>query len=289
MKNHTLTICYLSLLMLFPKILFSSNDLPDRHPEGQLVFKQNANSSTNLQLQVTEAQLSDVLDKISSKTGIPLHYSDLPGKTITATCVGANIKQLLTCLLGPNTNLVYQYVEEAHHKQNNNKQQPSEIWLLSSSINTCQEDAAVSAEIQQTLPQSSKSTANDATTEEQLLQSIARAKAKDAKLRSQALTELSNIGSTDDSRVNEILLEALSDDDATVRQQALSGLFRREGNAISDLVQQTLLEDKDANVRLKALNYVGDDTALLEQALNDNDPNVRRLAKLKLSVLTPEK
>ena len=45
------------------------------------------NAESELQLEVRQASLKQVLDKIAGDTGLVIHYSVLPEGSVTATCV----------------------------------------------------------------------------------------------------------------------------------------------------------------------------------------------------------
>ena len=93
------------------------------------------------------------------------------------------------------------------------------------------------------------------------------------------------MGKAGDASVRTVLEEALADNYANVRAQAISSLARSEGDDATAALQ-VALNDSDASVRLMAVDSMGNNTALLQQALTDNDATVRELAKIRLESLS---
>ena len=85
--------------------------------------------------------------------------------------------------------------------------------------------------------------------------------------------------------VKAALEQALTDQDANVRAQAISSLAHREGSGAAAAIQEAL-HDSAVDVRMMAVDGITDDIALLQQAINDSDETVRSLAAIKLEELT---
>ena len=90
-----------------------------------------------------------------------------------------------------------------------------------------------------------------------------------------------------DPNVKAALELALTDQDDSVRTQAISSLSHREGSSAAGAIQEAL-RDSSVDVRLMAVDSITDDNPLLQQAINDSDETVRSLAATKLEQLTQE-
>jgi len=252
-----------------------------------LMVKVNPSVNTALQVEAKQANLSKLLDEISLKTGISLHYSVLPKAPVTATCMGATAKQVLECLLGGNVDMAFRYPENktaAAGQQVN----PEEVWILGSSLhgpdnagNGCASSSAISKK----LAGENDSADNTSPT----LQLLRKANAKTANDRADAIANLAvNEDSENDASVRTVLEKALSDKSAQVRAQAINALAFREGEAAVSGQLQQALQDSDAGVRMMAVDNIESDRTLLQQALQDKDAGVRDLAQLKLDVLSKQ-
>jgi len=252
------------------------------------MVKANPSVNTALQVEAKQANLSKLLDEISLKTGITLHYSVLPKVPVTATCVGATAKQVLECLLGGNVDMAFRYPENkpvASGQQVN----PEEVWILGSSLhgpdnagNGC---SSSSAGVSSKLAVENTTTDNVSPTQQLLRQ----ANAKSVNDRADAIANLAvDEDSENDASVRTALEKALSDKSAEVRAQAINALAFREGEAAVSGQLQQALQDSDAGVRMMAVDNIESDRTLLQQALQDKDAGVRDLAQLKLDVLSKQ-
>jgi hypothetical protein len=111
---------------------------PTSQPSIQIFMSgQNHNA---IRLEARLAPLGKILKEITAKTGAVIHYSVLPEAPVTAICAGANILQLMDCLLANQVSLVANKPEPG---------KPAEFWVLSSSVGSCKamtvESASVSA------------------------------------------------------------------------------------------------------------------------------------------------
>ncbi|PPD47640.1 MAG: hypothetical protein CTY13_05480, partial [Methylobacter sp.] len=195
-----------------------------------LMVKANPSVNTALQVEAKQADLAKLLDEISLKTGIKLHYSVLPKVPVTATCVGATAKQVLECLLGENVDMAFRYPE--NKSASVQRVNPEEVWILGSSLhaqdnagNGCSSSsAAVSSKLA-----GENGIADNASPTLQLLR---KANAKSVSDRADAIANLAvDEGSENDPSVRTALEKALSDKSAQVRAQAINALAFREGEA----------------------------------------------------------
>jgi HEAT repeats len=232
-----------------------------------------------LHLEARAAPLGQILKTIADKTGVNIHYSVLPEAPVTATCVGANVGQVMDCLVAKQVGLV------AHKPQ---KDKPAEFWLLGSSIGSCQAVtvAAAASPIQKVAVQPSPEdlAQMDKMMQEQSDRLLKQAESKNPSQRAEAIGNLGAVGAKNDPAVDEALRTAMNDKNADVRVQAIKAIVQRGGDEVAG--QQGLaLKDNDVNVRLTAVSDIQDDETLLQQALNDNDQSVRDLAKDKIQDL----
>jgi len=345
------------------------------------------NAGSELQLEVRQASLKQVLDKIAGDTGLMIHYSILPEGSVNASCVGTTLKQVMECLLDHKADLIFRYPSASSRSAS--QIQPEEVWVLktkfevspgtanssvyktvvtqqqtmqtttgartetehtapdltkaliekagsknpsdrSDAIAELQEalhdnDASVrlmavnsignnadllkqaltdsdakvrelaaikleslsNAEPQQQVMQNTASaqTDNEPSTPDQIDALLERAKSNNPVDRVDAISRLLTVGKAGDASVRTVLEEALADNYASVRAQAISSLARSEGGDATAALQMAL-NDSDASVRLMAVDSMGNNTALLQQALTDNDATVRELAKIRLESLS---
>lgn len=244
----------------------------------------SAQKDSGIRLEARQTPLGQILKEIANKTGSYIHYSVLPEALVTATCVGANVSQIMDCLVAKRVGLVT-------HSPKQGK--PTEFWVLGSCVGSCQ-----AVTIEPAIPQTQTATDQqhkritkeqaqiEQTKQEQSDKLLEQARAKDPEQRYEAITRLISEGvKNDDPNVRKALEEALADKEANVRAQAVYALARREGKGAAKELRQAM-RDKDANVRLMAVNYAGNDTVLLQQALTDKDLMIHDIALSKLKALS---
>ena len=245
---------------------------------------------SELQLEVRQMPLERVLSTIMAKTGVPIHFSAVPGSLVTATCVGSTLKQVMECLLARKADLIVRYSKPSTQTQTkvSDKNQPVEMWVLGSRFTdpaNCSDATALQQTINNSAVKSPDSQVDAAEAEPDQTDNLLKmAKSKDANLRADAIGALMAAGREGDGNVKRILEEALTDPNANVRAQAISSLAHREGSAAAAALQEAL-HDTNAGVRLMAVDGAGNNSALLQQAVNDDDETVRNLAISKLEEL----
>jgi hypothetical protein len=213
-----------------------------------------------------------VLEDIFLKSKIPLHYSVLPEGLVTATCVGSTLKQVLECLLDHKADLIVRYQNNA----DKDKLKIAEAWILGSKIsytnesNTCAMTSENNLKIEV----------------DQTSELLNLSESKDPKERVEAISALLSAGRPGDPAVKAALERALTDQEDSVRAQAISSLARREGAGAKAMLQKAL-HDKAVDVRMMAVDGITDDISLLQEAINDKDETIRALATLKLEQLIP--
>lgn len=250
-------------------------------------------------LEARQAPLGQVLDEITKGTGIPVHYSVLPEGLVSATCAGETLKAVLTCLMGSDTNLLFRYPTGA--SKDGSPAQPAEVWVLGTnferrplSIDRGHADRCLSADggddpSQHGRTEKSGTGAAQSQSHEKgkLLES---ASGSDPAQRAQAIATLAANGLADEPLLRKTLEQALSDENAEVRAQAVNGLAQR-GGAEAPAFLRAAMQDSDASVRLMAVDSAGNDSqslVLLQEALADPDETVSTYAAEKLDSLTQE-
>jgi hypothetical protein len=232
--------------------------------------------NTTIRLEARQAPLGNILKEIATKTGAIIHYSVLPEAPVTATCAGANVGQIMDCLVAKQVGLI------AHTTQ---KDKPAEFWLLGSSVGSCQAVTVapplLNEKKQEKNPTPDELAKLSQMLQEQSMQLIEQAHSKEPDQRASAVANLGSVGVKDDPSVDEALHNAMQDNNANVRAQAITAILRRGSEQASEYLIQAL-QDKDATVRLTAVSAIEDDMIFLQQALNDSDEAVRNMAKDKL-------
>lgn len=248
----------------------------------ELVTSQEKGSE--LQLEVRQMPLTKVMDAIAKKTNIPIHYSVLPEGFITATCVGASLKPVLECLLNHKADIIVRYSHDKSNITANN--QIAEAWILGSKLEATPSNQACTKTNEKaslSLIDKDQETESKPDQSDELLKI---AKSNNASARADAIGALLTIGRTNDPQIKAMLEEAIHDQDANVRAQAVSTLTLREdfrGNA-TEVIQEAM-QDSSAEVRMMAVEGIRDDIGLLQQAINDSDEVIRTLATSKLEEL----
>jgi hypothetical protein len=253
---------------------------PATEPSIQIVMSGQNDSA--IRLEARQAPLGKILKEITIKTGAVIHYSVLPEAPVTATCAGANIWQVMDCLVAKQVGMVTNKPEPG---------KPAEFWLLGTSVGSCkamtvepiasQAQAATNPQAKLTPKQQAQA---DQAMQEQSDQFLELTKAKEPGQRAEAIANLISGGMKDDPNVRKALVDAMTDKDANVRAQAVTALARREGEGASDQLRQAL-KDSDTNVRMMVVDNAGNDATLLQQALADKDPMIRDVAASKLEAL----
>lgn len=247
--------------------------------------------TTALQLEARQAPLTQVLDKIAKTTGVPIHYSVLPEGRVTATCVGATLRQILECVLNHKADLIFHYPHKTVWDMPKNDLE--EVWVLgakfdaiSPSVTSADCEATLSKQQDQlqAMRDQKRTEAGDA---DQTNTMIKLAQSKDPTERAQGIGGLLAAGKPGDPTIKATLETALSDSNADVRAQAISSFAHRNEEG-TETALQTAMQDESVDVRVMAVDSAGNNTALLQQALHDKDETVRSLAALKLETLNAE-
>ncbi len=280
-----LSLVFASLLLLVAAdALASTDNVSNALQTGQsynIQITLSKQADTAIRLEARTAPLRKILKAIADKTGAQIHYSVLPAAPVTATCVGANVGQVMDCLVAKQVGLV------AHKPQ---KDKPAEFWLLGSSVGSCQavtvvpSEPPIQAETEQQLTPEVQAEI-DQGNQNQSDKLISQFKnAKDKAERAEALNNLISVGKIDDPNVRNALQDAMADKNEGIRAQALETLANLDQDNLADYVDKAM-QDPSPEVRMAALNKATGQVDLLERAVADKDRTVSQYAASLLKAL----
>jgi hypothetical protein len=278
-----LVVCFNAAIVVAQPAIQTA--MPVKKGQANLVI--GSAKDVAFQLEVRQIALDQVLTTIQAKTGVPIHYSVLPVGLATATCVGSNLKPVLDCLLNRKADLIVRYQWDAVKERNTD--QVVEAWVLDSRLDdkgasdNCKASVNNASQSSLTFSQSQNDDELGLQYTEQL---IKRAQSEDKEERADAIGQLLTASHERDDDINMLLEQALNDSDALVRARAISSYTNRVGGNRAVEAIQDALHDSSADVRLQAVDSIGNDAALLQQAINDSDQAIRDLAAMKLETLT---
>lgn len=218
-------------------------------------------------LQTQQADLPQLLDKVAEQAQLRVHYSVLPANTVSVTCIGANVVELLRCVFNGSANIV--------SRKAISQSDQDEIWVMSSSLAI--ENTVVSASCQNAFDSGNQVDRVEAW--------LKQANVKDTEQRAQAIAELTNVDVAYDAKVRNILQQALSDKHPKVRASAIAAFAGREGEMAAAEQLFKALQDTSREVRISAIDMIEKDETLLQAAIQDSDQSVREMARLKLDLL----
>lgn len=222
-----------------------------------------------LSIKEQQVTVKDLLKKLSKETGVIFHTTILPSEKKDVKCTG-NLKQVLMCIVGVNTNIVFRYSNNVELISRNNYIE--EAWLLAPNIDTVDR-----------LGNNSKVVEFDTTNFRLDHIDSLLAAAKNPLHKVDAIERLAIEGQKEDIRVINALKVALVDKNPMIRAQAIFGLGRMGVDDLDKLLEQAM-SDTSIDVRLRALEVSERDSLLVRQALNDVDSSVREFAAIKLAV-----
>jgi hypothetical protein len=289
--------CATCMFFLMPGFLLANGGLSSKGGQNVVVGMMEERDGA-LRLEARQASWRQVFDRIASETGVQVHYSALPPVLITATCAGATVKQVLECLLGPNTNLISRYSRGP--SGGDLQGQPVEAWVVGISHGAGQRlegvgdtgpcpTAGAQGDGGRPRPLDASTKTEPVAPDPELAETLVRMSgSEDPAERVSALSQLAVERPVEPGIVQGILQTALSDEDPNVRGQAVYAVVRR-GGVEAAAVLQDALQDGALPVRLMAVDGLGTDEesiALLKQALTDSEEAVRELAAMKLKSLS---
>jgi len=277
--------------------LFLSGSIEANSEEKELSLVVTSTIPAEIQLQVKSIGLSQVLDEIRIKTGVSIHYSNLPVDEVSATCTANKIEVIFRCLLEQRVNFVFHY---SSRKAKENGFFPTDIWLLGRSV-ASQTDlnqdekpvsdikelrklgAAAKQEGQDLLVGEELEKPYAETEQEELFETLfAKAKTGNAFQRGQAIFKLASTVPKNDNLVTDLLADSLIDESPHVRAEALAAWVEREEDGYEDVLQSSIQDDA-VEVRMKAVGWATTQELLLN-ALGDSETVVQKFAKKRLEL-----
>lgn len=277
----------INLQLLLILTIMGSQAIAQVNPvnSAYLELKETHDAGAEWQLEARQIPLAQVLDRIAKQTRIPVHYSVLPEGLVTATCVGTSLKAVLACVLNHKADLIVRY---SKNQPVNNNGQIVEAWVLGSKLDgypVTRMDCVVPTN---TSSPSGEPDKKETLENEQLQTTLKTAKSDIPEERADAIGNLLAVGHDGNEEIKAVLEDALHDQDANVRAQAISTITHRGDYEETAAVIQEALKDSSVDVRMMAVDGITDDVALLQQAVNDSDETVSSLAQLKLDELIKE-
>jgi hypothetical protein len=239
-------------------------------------------------LDVAGASWTVVIEEIAKKTGVEFHYLDAPEGVVTVSCPRMAVARVIECLLGGRAAWVLRYPPGTVHSIED--PMPTDVWILwrgatgrNAGRSQCPRGrcAMVDPRVD---PGETKREKRAVAREDEIGALLQMAHADNPEARRQALGRLATRAMAGDPAERMAFRAALMDKDASVRAEAVFDLTRVGGAEAVPILQQAL-HDRDASVRLMAVDGAGADpqgVALLQEALVDSDETVRRLAATKL-------
>ncbi len=247
-----------------------------------------------LATQAAQASIPQILKAITAQSGIVIHYSALPDTLISAHCEGKLFSQVLECLIGAKVNMAYRYPKLTSAKAKlpvPARTQPEEIWVLgidradghyATMACTLDSKASKTDEATKTKPPDSHKI---------LLQMTGLEDEQFSDLRKQAISLLAAQGKTGDSEKDDATVAALhdafKDKDPEVKAQAVFGLANQDVPERAQVLEEAV-SDNNPDVRLMAVDSANADNpadrAILQQALQDRDETVKAAASDKLGI-----
>jgi hypothetical protein len=250
-----------------------------KHTQEYSEFVIGNSAGADLQLEIRQMPLDKVLENISQKTGIPIHFAVLPEGLVTARCVANTLKPVLECLLNKKADLIVRYA--ASDDKLKARGQIAEAWVLGSRLErptTNLKEYISSAGQAETFLAERKKNEEIEQLKEKF---IKNSQSSDAGLRAEAVGALLGFQKKGDPEIIAVLEQALTDQNAQVRAQAISTYAHLEGNRASGAIRHAML-DSSVDVRMMAVDGIQDDIELLKHAINDPDQTIRTLASIKL-------
>jgi HEAT repeats len=220
-----------------------------------------------------------LLDELTKQTGIRFHDASAPRAPVTVSCMDMRVSELLTCLWGGARMARYPAVPLGSAVS----AWPAEVWLLGRPGALQLEDRMVAVRHSDPLLPTAHAEAVQHK-RQHLAAILVEAKSTDADTRLRALSTLAGSNDRTDPAAQAAFSAALSDDVGDVRAQGVWALSREGGPKAIEVLRDAL-QDRDATVRLMAVDSIEADREggmLLEQALADSDETVRTAAAVKI-------
>ena len=212
-------------------------------------------------LDVKGAPLAEVFRTLSERMGVPIVTAPPPEAPLTLRCSGGDVRVIVGCLLGSGASVVYHMGLPGH------RDVVSSVRILGSSY--------VRKPVRNVNADPSK-----------LAAILEMTRSEDPDARADGYTQLAQLVGGNETLQRSVFHQGLQDGFGEVRAAALLGLHGVDPQGSREEMLKGL-SDVDANVRLAALDVIGEGAeaeGFLRQALNDPDDMVRELARLRLEL-----
>lgn len=258
-------------------------------------------------LEARHAELIKVVDALAREAGVAIHYNQLPDEFLSSNCSGANVKDVLTCILGPGADLADKQVGGSFAgrglptamRPDKQGAQPAgkmtDIWILETSFQRLARDneadapgCSANATRKARLSEKQAKAGSGLLKSKEVEALLKEAEAEDHAQKLTAISQLAAQGRPGDEQVVKVLQQSLADQSPEVRAQGVYGLSR-QGGAVAGQVLREAIHDPDISVRLMAVDSAGNDAdgiAVLSESMADTDPTIRTYAAEKMESFT---
>ena len=217
--------------------------------------------SSEWTLEVKGAPLGEVFKTLTEKMGVPVVSAPPPDTPLNLRCSGADIRAILSCLLGSGASVMY------HRGLPGKPDGISGVRVLASSF--------------------ARLPVRDSNSDPHRVAAILEmTRSADPEARADGYTRLAQLRSGNETIQRSAFHQGLADPSGEVRAAALLGLHGVDPQGSREELVNGL-KDADGNVRLAALDIMGEGPeaeSQLKQALNDPDELVRELARMRLGL-----
>lgn len=212
-------------------------------------------------LEVKGAPLVEIFRTLTETMGVPVVSAPPPDAPVTLRCSGADIRAILSCVLGSGASVMYR------RGLPGNPEGIAGVRILASSF--------------------ARMPAKDGSSDPHRVAAILEmTRSQDPDTRADGYTRLAQLGSGNETIQRSAFHQGLSDPSGEVRASALLGLHGVDPEGSREEMMNGF-KDSDGNVRLAALDLMGggaEAESMLKQALNDPDELVRELARMRLGL-----
>jgi hypothetical protein len=212
-------------------------------------------------LEVKEARLVEVFRVLTEKMGVPVISPPPPDVPLTLRCSGPDVRVILSCLLGSGASVMYRMGLPDHPDGIASARILASSFVRAPARSENADPGRVASILEMT-------------------------RSEDPEARAEGYTLLGQVGAGNETIKRSAFHQGLSDKSGEVRAAALLGLHGVDPIGSRDALMSGLA-DADANVRLAALDIMGEgpgSEAVLKQAMNDPDELVRELARMRLGL-----
>lgn len=232
-----------------------------------------------LALDAKSVSLARIFDTLSSTLGVPIQYVQVPDTEVSLACYGASLLDIMRCLLGTDSDLVFKYAGVPAKGRPHGD-------LISVKVLASTFERETDAGLEGAKKGPLLATVGSDTPAMTLEEVMGMTRSPVEKERLMGFGKLRELHGVNADVVLHAFLEGLTDRSGDVRAEAVMGLVKVEGVDVPRLLAESFL-DKDVSVRLAALDVMKvdkDNVGLVDPLLNDPDDTVRELAAMRLKL-----